>query len=164
MTDRITLDPTSDQANWKLLAGSLGLVGLVAFLGTLLTKESINTWYVDLVQPEIAPPNWVFGPVWTLLYVMIGISFYLVLRRKPSPDVIVVFIVQLSLNLLWSGAFFALQSVEAGLIVISVLVASIVWTIVLFYRIRKVAGVLLIPYLLWVIFAMYLNYQFYILN
>jgi benzodiazapine receptor len=140
---------------------------IVGFLGSLFTSSSVDSWYITINKPSFTPPNWLFAPVWTALYIIMGISFYLVwikgsggLKRKAFT----VYSFQLLLNLLWSMFFFGLRSPLIGFINIVVLWLFIVANIVLFYKISKVAGSLLIPYFLWVSFASVLNFSVYILN
>jgi benzodiazapine receptor len=145
------------------------LIPLIAgFIGSIATLSSIPTWYATLVKPVWAPPNWVFGPVWTTLYILMGIALFLVwhegLERHDVKIAISVFGVQLFLNILWSVIFFGFQSILGGLIVIIILWVAILANIILFFRIFKASGILLLPYIIWVSIALYLNYVLYILN
>lgn len=147
---------------------SIIIVFIVGSIGTLFTLSKIPTWYASLIKPSWAPPNWLFGPVWTTLYVLIGVAFFLVwskgLNRKDVQLALVIFAIQLILNLFWSIVFFGYESIFGGLIVIVFLWVSILVTIIVFYRISKPAGFLLVPYIVWVNIAGYLNYTVYILN
>ena len=138
----------------------------VGLLGSLPTARAIPIWYRTLDKPSWKPPDVVFGPVWTTLYLLMGIALVLVRRaagRTPGRTAAearraqVVFWLQLALNLAWSLVFFGARSPRAGLVVIALLWASIVVTIVEFGRIRSSAAVLLAPYLAWVSFASVLN-------
>lgn len=145
------------------------LIPLIAgFIGSIATMSSIPTWYASLAKPAWAPPNWVFGPVWTTLYILMGIALFLVwrkgLERQDVKVAISIFGVQLVLNVLWSIIFFGFQSILGGLIEIVFLWIAILATIIVFYRISKAAGILLIPYIIWVTIALYLNYTLYLLN
>ena len=145
------------------------LIPLIAgFIGSIATFSSIPTWYTTLTKPTWAPPNWVFGPVWTTLFILMGIALFLVWRqglwRRDVKIAIIIFAVQLVLNVLWSVIFFGLQSLTGGLIEIVFLWIAILATIIAFYRISKVAGILLLPYLTWVTIASYLTYTVYLLN
>ena len=137
-------------------------------IGGLFTSAAIPTWYVTLEKPPFTPPNWLFAPAWTLLYLLMGIAVFLVWRRgwesRPVRIAIVVFVVQLVLNVLWSVAFFGWESPLSGVIVIVALWAVILLTMVLFLRITSTAGWLLVPYLLWVSFAAVLNIAIWQLN
>jgi len=130
-------------------------------IGSLFTSRAIPTWYKTLTKPRFNPPNWLFGPAWTALYVLMAVAAYLVWRNGlAAPGVkaaLVVFLVQLALNALWSGLFFGLRSPLAGLIGIVALWLAILATIVLFFGVSTLAGVLLLPYIAWVSFATILN-------
>jgi tryptophan-rich sensory protein len=140
---------------------------LVGFIGSFFTSDAIGTWYSGLVKPSFNPPAWLFAPAWTILYILIGISFYLVWKTgwdDKKNIVLGVYSVQLILNLLWSILFFGLRNPLLGLIEIIVLWFVILLNIIVFYRIKKEAGILLVPYLFWVSFASVLNYYIFILN
>jgi tryptophan-rich sensory protein len=151
-----------------ILIGAVLLCNCAGFLGALVTSTGPGSWYESLAKPAFNPPPWLFGPVWTLLYILMGISLFLVIMEwRKGRDIrfpIVLFAIQLILNTLWSFAFFALESLLAGLIVILTLWVFIVATMVAFFPVRKAATYLLIPYLLWVSFATVLNYAIYTLN
>ena len=138
------------------------------FIGSIFTTPAIPTWYATLKRPPFAPPNWLFAPVWTTLFVLMGISAFLVWRRGLNdPQVKIalgIFIVQLILNALWSVMFFGLRSPLAGLIDIAILWIAILLTILNFFKISTAAGLLLIPYILWVSFAAVLNFSIWRLN
>ena len=145
------------------------LIPLIAgFIGSVATISSIPTWYTILAKPAWAPPNWLFGPVWTTLFILMGIALFLVWRkgiwRMDVKIAISIFGIQLFLNVLWSVIFFGLQSLTGGLIEIVFLWITILVTIIMFYRISKVAGILLLPYIAWVTIASYLTYTVYLLN
>ncbi|MBP9718915.1 MAG: tryptophan-rich sensory protein [Candidatus Levybacteria bacterium] len=141
---------------------------LVGILSTPFTISAISTWYIFLNKPPFSPPNWVFGPVWTILYFLMGISAFLVwrkgLKNKKVKKALFYFLLQLFFNFLWSLLFFGLHSPLLGLLDIIVLLVSIVITLVAFYRVSKIAAYLLIPYLLWVSFATILNLSIVLLN
>ncbi len=150
------------------LIGAIVITQCAGIIGSLFTSSAIPTWYATLVKPELNPPSWVFGPVWTTLYLLMGISAFLVWQRgwerRDVRRALSVYIVQLVLNALWSIVFFGMQSPGGALVTIAALFVSIVWTMVVFYRISRPAAYLLIPYILWVGFASYLNYAIYVLN
>ena len=142
---------------------------LVGIMGSLFTTaDSLGNWYANLNKPAFNPPNWIFGPVWTTLYIMMGISSFLVWRKghdsKADRSAIACFIVQLILNAIWTPLFFGLHSPLLGLIDIVLLLAAIILTIVSFFKISATAALLLIPYLAWVSFATVLNASIYLLN
>ena len=147
---------------------SITICLFAGFLGSFFTIPAIPTWYATLAKPSFAPPNWLFFPVWTILFVMMGISLYLVWRRglegQQVKNALVIFAVQLILNVLWSAAFFGLRSPLSGLIEISILWISIAFTIMIFMKISRTAGLLLIPYIIWVSFAAVLNFMIWRLN
>lgn len=151
--------------NLKLLTFSIGLPLLVGFLGSYFTISSIPTWYATLNKPFFSPPNFLFAPVWTALYILMGISLYLVLISKKNKDLAVkVFLIQLFLNFLWSFIFFGLQNPLIAFLEIVALWVSILFTIKFFYPISKTSAYLLIPYILWVSFALILNLAIVLLN
>jgi benzodiazapine receptor len=139
---------------------------LAGLIGSLFTAPAIATWYRDLQKPAWGPPNWVFAPVWTALYVAMGVAAWLVWRRAV-PGVaaaLVLFAVQLALNVVWSGLFFGLHSPGAALLDIVLLWLAILATLVAFWRVSPAAGILLLPYLGWVSFAASLNYTIWRMN
>ncbi len=139
----------------------------VGFLSGMATVESITTWYAGLNKPFFNPPNYLFGPVWTLLYTLMGVSLFLVLREGPHPlrsKAIIIFSVQLALNAAWSFLFFYFQSPGWALLEIGIMWVCILYMIFMFGRIKRIAGLLQIPYLLWVSFATLLNAAIYYLN
>ncbi|MFC7336487.1 TspO/MBR family protein [Haloferula chungangensis] len=153
---------------WQKILLCVVAVELLGSLGGLLTASSIKDWYDSLTKPPGTPPNWLFGPVWTILYAMMGISFALVwhhdekgaLKRKAY----VIFAVQFLLNLAWTPLFFGAHLIGTALIVISLLLASIFLTIRRFRPIDRTASLLLVPYFLWVGYATYLNAGYWLLN
>lgn len=147
--------------NFGKLLGSIILCEAVGVLGSFFTIGSIPTWYSTLTKPQFSPPNYLFGPVWTILYFLMGISLYLIWQKKKVPGI---FWIQLFLNGVWTPVFFGLKNPFLGLLVIVLLLISIVLTIKSFHKINSTGAFLLIPYLLWVLFANYLNFQIWILN
>jgi len=137
-------------------------------IGSIFTREAIPTWYATLEKPSFTPPNWLFAPAWALLYLLMSIAAFLVWRRglenRQVRIALIVFLIQLILNALWSVVFFGLESPLYGLIVISALWVAILFTVLKFFRISSVASVLLWPYLLWVTFAAVLNVSIWLLN
>jgi tryptophan-rich sensory protein len=141
---------------------------LAGFLGSIFTTPSIQTWYASLNKPSFNPPNWLFAPVWTLLFILMGISAFLVwqkgLKKEGVKKALGFFLIQLILNILWSFLFFKFHSPFWALLDIAILWLFILLTLIKFFRINKAAGILLIPYFLWVSFASLLNYTIYKLN
>ena len=145
------------------------LISLLAgFIGSLFTTSAIPLWYDTLIKPSFAPPNWLFGPVWTLLYVLMGISVYLILiEEKYTKKIklgIALFFIQLIFNSIWSILFFGFHEIGIAFIEIIILWGTIIITMYMFYVINKKAAYLLIPYLLWVSFAVALNFAYFMLN
>jgi tryptophan-rich sensory protein len=150
---------------WKLII-SIALPFLAAAIGSVFTSSSVSTWYVELNKPVFNPPDWVFGPVWTLLYLMMGIAFYIVWtsRSKHQKFAFIAFGTQLFLNALWSILFFGLKMPLLAFIEIILLWIAIAATMFYFYKIKRSAAYLLVPYILWVSFAAVLNVSLAILN
>jgi len=141
---------------------------LAGVIGSVFTVSAIPGWYAGLVKPALNPPNWVFGPVWTTLYALIGIAAFLVWKngweKNEVKAALGVFGLQLFLNTTWSIVFFGLHNPGWALLNIIILWIAIVWTMTVFYRISKPAAYLLLPYILWVSFALYLNCSIWMLN
>lgn len=160
-------------------------------IGSIFTTPSIPTWYASLQKPDFVPPNWLFAPAWITLFLLMGISLYLVWvkkwvseiptdhsARKPwnpiseklwlgswrEENAIAIFILQLVLNILWSAIFFGLKLPGLAFFEILMLWFAILYTIINFYRISKMAAFLLVPYILWVTFAAFLNFSIWQLN
>lgn len=152
---------------YKLIP-SLIICQLVGFVGSLFTSPSIYEWYVYLDKPSFTPPNWVFSPVWISLFVLMGISLFLLwdktLRDRLVRVALFWFAVQLVLNMLWSIIFFGLKSPFFAFIEIIFLWISIVLTIINSFKVSRLAGALLIPYIVWVSFAAVLNFSIWNLN
>jgi len=151
---------------WIKLIISLLICLAAGFIGSFFTTPYIPTWYESLNFPTFRPPNWLFGPVWTMLFILMGISLYLVTEKGINKVIsqLAVFGIQLILNVLWSFLFFAYQSPFYAFIEIIILWFAILFTITRFYRVSKKSSMLLIPYIAWVSFATILNYYVWILN
>lgn len=150
----------------KLIA-SLLLPLAVGGIAGIFTAEAIPGWYATLNKPSFSPPNWVFGPVWTTLYIAMGISFFMIWNMDASKarnQAIGVFMVQLFLNFCWSFFFFHFKMIGIALIDIVALWIMIVVMISQFYRLKPLAAFINIPYLLWVSFATALNAAYFLLN
>jgi translocator protein len=144
-----------------------GVVLSAGLIGSLTTAHNIPTWYADLIKPPFNPPNWVFGPVWSALYLLMAYAFWRVLTLPASLDkkvAVAWFVAQMILNALWSVAFFGMNSPALGLMVIVLMIGAISITQIRFYRLDRTASLLLIPYLLWVSFASVLNASIWWLN
>ena len=138
---------------------------LVGAAGTFFTEPAIPTWYATLAKPGFAPPNWLFAPVWTTLYVMMGVAAWRVWRLTglTSPEMFLWF-AQLALNFFWSAIFFSLHLILLALVEMALLWLLILVTLILFWRKDRIAGLLLLPYLAWVGFAFALNFAIWQLN
>lgn len=174
----------------KLLT-SIIVCELAGVVGSAFTIPAINFWYRGLNKPSFNPPNWIFGPVWTVLFILMGISLYLVwskkfvveneidtkARKAPNPlsqkflngpwqkaNIILIFIVQLVLNILWSVVFFSMHDLGFAFFELLMLWFAIIFTIINFYRVSKTAALLLLPYILWVSFAGILNLMIFLIN
>ena len=155
------------------LLGAIALCFLAGLIGSIATYPSIPTWYAFLNKPFFSPPSWVFGPVWTVLYIMMGVSLYLILEKrekikgklkKEMNKALFLFGSQLALNSLWSILFFGLRSPLYGVLCIVPLLILVLATILQFHKFSKTAAYLLVPYLLWGCFATILNLSILLLN
>ena len=151
---------------WLLF--SLAIPLLVGYLGSLLTTPSINTWYATLNKPSFNPPNWIFAPVWTMLFILMGIALFLVIKTGKESKYFLharlSFGAQLFLNLYWSFLFFFIKAPVLAFWSIISLASMIIVNIYYFYQVKKAAAYLLIPYIAWVTFAAILNYYIWRLN
>ncbi len=146
---------------------SLALPLTVGAVAGIFTARAIPTWYATLNQPSFNPPNWLFGPVWTLLYLLMGISLYWIWSMAPGKErnlALMAFGVQLLLNFGWSFLFFYYKTLGLALVEIAILWVSIVVMLMLFRRVKPLAAYINIPYLLWVSFATILNAAYFRLN
>ena len=146
---------------------SIGVPLLVGGVGGLVTTPAISTWYATLNKPWFTPPSWIFGPVWTTLYILMGLALFLVWRspRSRTRDIgIALFAAQLAVNLFWSFAFFGMENTLYGVFTIVPLWILIAATIYQFYKVNKGAAYLMVPYILWVSIATALNTAVYLLN
>ena len=177
--------------DWLKLIVSLAISQIAGWIGSLFTLPAINSWYSTLTKSDLTPPSWVFGPVWTMIFLLIGVSLFIVwknhwqvrnallvakgkswnpwTRRFWSGDwqeanIVAIFWIQLGLNVLWSYIFFGLRQPGLAFFEIIALWFSILYLIINFYRVSKTAAWLLLPYILWVTFAGYLNFVIWIWN
>lgn len=160
--------PKRGLASIAVLAGFLALCIGTGFAGSILTTPNLAPWYADLVKPVFTPPDWIFAPVWTTLFILMAIAAWLVWRAPVANHLkmvpLLLFIGHLAVNIGWSAAFFGLQNPAAGLAVIAVLAAFVLVIAVRFARIVPLAGLLIVPYVLWVGFASVLNGAIWWLN
>lgn len=145
---------------WALVC--VPVIVLLGFLsGTLAQSGPDNAWFAALAKPSLYPPPATFGIVWTILYVLMGVALAMVLAARGARGrgtAAIAFAVQFMLNLAWSPVFFGAHLLTGGLIVIALLDVAVLMTAVLFWKVRPVAAMLLVPYLLWIVFATYLNF------
>lgn len=144
--------PRHREGQWLALAVSFGAVAVVSVIGSLATDTGPGSWYAGLEQPSWNPPDWVFGPVWSVLFAAMAVAAWLVWRTGER-RALVAYGVQLALNLAWTLTFFGLESTWGGVAVIAALVVAIVVTIVGFARAHQLAAWLLVPYLAWTSYA-----------
>lgn len=152
---------------WISFVVFIALCLIVEIIGSFWTKETVTTWYPTLIKPSWTPPNWIFGPVWSTLYVMIAVSGWLIYRAEYSHKRTIALILygsQLALNFIWSFLFFSLRNPLLGLIDIVLLSLLISLTIIKAWDVRPLASLLLVPYLLWVLYATSLNAGIWVLN
>ncbi|MDD5731876.1 MAG: tryptophan-rich sensory protein [Patescibacteria group bacterium] len=151
----------------KLIA-SLVICQIAGFIGAIFTTPAVTTWYTTLNKPFFNPPSSIFAPVWTVLFIAMGIALFLVWTKtehaKEKKLAILLFSIQLAFNVLWSVVFFGLHSPFIGILVILILLALIIATTIKFYKLSEIAGMLMVPYALWVGFATVLNIAVFILN
>ncbi|MDY9924788.1 TspO/MBR family protein [Methanosarcina sp.] len=156
------------KVNLSRLLVSVIICQLAGVIGSIFTSSSLESWYILLEKPAFNPPSWIFFPVWTTLYTLMGISLYLVwekgLQQREVKVGIFLFGLQLGLNILWSLLFFGLKAPYYAFLEILVLWFAILLTSIKFWKVSKKASMLLIPYILWVSFAALLNYQIWVLN
>ena len=149
-------------------AMAIGVVFAASFIGNAATMPNIPTWYAEIQKPWFTPPNWLFGPVWTLLFTALIVAFYRILRLDPlTPGrgrAIIIFIAQIACNALWSIAFFGMRSPGLGLVVIVFLWSSIVANMIAFRRLDRLSSWIFPPYLAWVTFAGALNLAIFMMN
>lgn len=140
----------------------------IGAVGAFFTASSVKTWYVTLTKPSFNPPDQLFAPVWTFLYILIGIAAYLVWQKRHTivnfPRTIAIYLIQLLLNLLWSFVFFYAHQLGVAVFESLALLIAVIINALVFYKIDKTAGLLFIPYILWVGFATVLTYNIFILN
>ncbi|MFB6163602.1 MAG: TspO/MBR family protein [Haloarculaceae archaeon] len=148
------------------LVACIAVCELAGLVPGYLTREDITDWYRTLEKPERTPPGWVFGPVWTTLYLLMGVASYLVRQEADDGDgrAVGLFVLQLTLNAVWSLVFFGRRTPLGGVVVIAFLLPAVALTTVAFYRVDRRAGLLLVPYLLWTAFATTLNFDVWRLN
>ena len=153
---------------WFELISAIIICNLAGFIGSFATSSSVSTWYQTLNKPFFNPPNWVFAPVWTTLFILMGIALYLIwikgFKKKEVKEAVSIFGIQLGFNILWSYLFFGLRNPLLAFIEIMILWLAILFMIIYFYKVNKTAAYMQIPYILWVSFAAMLNLSIVLLN
>lgn len=154
--------------NWPKLFGSLVLTYSASWLGSYFTRPQIATWYSGLKKTAITPPSWVFAPVWTILFLMMALAFYLIWnennKRGSRKKARLIFYIQLAFNILWTLVFFNLHRVGLAIICIVILIVVITYCLTIFYKLNKTAGWLMLPYLIWTCYAALINISIFFAN
>lgn len=151
--------------NTVYLVGFIAVILGIGFVVAGITSAHIQGWYSVINHPSFAPPNWVFGPIWSVIYIMIAIAGWLVcLKGQLKGRVLSIYVIQLALNFLWSIVFFSYHEIGLALLEMSVIWVFVAWNIRVFMPISKTAGRLLVPYILWISFAWVLNLGFLLSN
>jgi translocator protein len=160
--------PASSRNQWIVLAGLIVLCLAAGIIGAFSTQSSVASWYPTLVKPSWTPPPWIFAPAWTALYIIMAIAAWLVWKSDTRFAgvrlAMILFFIQLALNALWSPLFFGLQSPGLALIDIILLVIVLALAVWAFLTVRIMAGLLMLPYLAWVLFAAALNFAIWRMN
>lgn len=159
--------PPKGRLNWLVLIGLILINVLIGALGSVFVSSSVNTWYADLIKLPIAPPAWLFAPVWSALYLMMAIAAWLTWRRASFKDARFAYMaygLQLILNLLWTALFFGLRNPLLAFVDILVLTVTVRVTQLAFSSISPLAGHLMLPYVIWLVFASILNAGILVLN
>lgn len=163
--------PARQTPPWIALLFFLIVCYAVAGMGALFSTSSIPTWYAALAKPSFNPPNWIFGPVWTVLYGLMALAAWLIWRVPQAAPyschrrkALILFAIQLTLNFLWTPVFFYAHQLLIALVIIVLLWIAILITASRFWSLSRIAAALMLPYLAWVTFATLLNYQLFHLN
>jgi len=168
INERKLLKKNMEKINWPKLLGSLIITFGVSWIGSIITRPQIASWYQYLKKTPLTPPSWIFAPVWTILFLMMAIAFYLIWsennKRGTRRTARVLFYLQLLCNTLWSLTFFALHRIGLAILVITILIVAIVSCLRSFYFLNKKAGWLLLPYLVWTCYAAIINISFFLVN
>lgn len=163
----VTVTPSVVWTQTGILIGFILLAHLAGIIGAVATNTAIPDWYMALEKPGYTPPNWVFGPIWAILYTMMGAASYIVYTKhaqKGANISLLIYFMHLGVNALWSYVFFGMRNPELGLWVLMLMIVMVGTLVVRFWKHSKFASALLIPYLLWACFAMYLNTSISLLN
>ncbi len=147
---------------------SLGLILLVTFaasgIGGFVTSSFKEPWYSEIILPTFNPPSWVFGPVWTILYIFMSVAAWIAWNKSSNKKVLQVYFVHLFFNAIWSVIFFGFHQIFIALIDLGIILVFIIWLMKIYYQINKISFVLMTPYLLWSSYALVLNTTIFYLN
>ena len=147
----------------------LGLFVFLSFFmswwGGYISSYYKEPWYSELIKPSFNPPDWIFGPVWIILYLLVGFAIWLIwLNPKKTQKVFTIYFTHLFVNASWSITFFAFHQVLASLLIIALIIFLVIWLVKLYYPINKTSAILMLPYIAWLGFAFSLNYSIFVLN
>ncbi len=147
---------------------SLGLILLVTFLasgvGSFVTSSFKEPWYSEILLPTFNPPSWVFGPVWTTLYILMSLAAWLAWKQTSDKKILQIYFIHLFFNSLWSVIFFGFHQIFIALIDLGIIIIFIIWLMKIYYQVNKISFLLMIPYLLWSSYALMLNVAIFYLN
>ena len=147
---------------------SLGLILLVTFLasgvGSFVTSSFKEPWYSEILLPTFNPPSWVFGPVWTTLYILMSLAAWLAWKQTSDKKILQIYFIHLFFNSLWSIIFFGFHQIFIALIDLGIIIIFIIWLMKIYYQVNKISFLLMIPYLLWSSYALMLNVAIFYLN
>ncbi len=157
-----------NKIDWPKLLGSLVITFGASWLGSSLTQPSIQGWYANINRTALTPPNWIFAPVWTILFFLMAVALYIIWsgrnKKKTRKKAVQLYFGQLAANVAWSGIFFGLYNIGLAFIEIIFLLILITYCLLAFSRINRAAGWLMFPYFLWVCFATVLNLSLWLVN
>lgn len=164
-TERCGFLTVTTNIRWKSLLINIAIPLAIGGVASLITNDGFKN-YSDVVKPTLSPPSWVFPVVWTVLYVLMGISTYLIYEKDKelNKSSFIIYAVQLALNFFWPIVFFGFNAYFLAFIILLLLIVFVIAMIINFYRENRIAGLLQIPYLIWLIFAAYLNLAVFLLN
>ncbi len=147
---------------------SLGLIIIITFvasgIGSFVTSSFKEPWYSEILLPSFNPPSWVFGPVWTILYIFMSVAAWSAWKKAPEKKILQIYFVHLFFNSIWSVLFFGFHQIFIALIDLAIILIFIIWLMKIYYQLNKISFLLMIPYLLWSFYALVLNANIYYLN
>ena len=147
---------------------SLGLILLVTFvasgIGSFVTSSFKEPWYSEIILPTFNPPSWVFGPIWTVLYILMSVAIWIVWSKTSDKKILQLYFIHLFFNAIWSIIFFGFHQIFIALIDLGIILIFIIWVIKIYYQFSKISFLLMTPYLLWCSYALVLNSTIFYLN